>query len=108
MKTKNNEMIESIENPDNIIGMCACCSEKRHQEWQLLHKNLKVNTGDEVKIKVEDKNGTEYMWFRILDIKGKEISGQCSNEPCLVKCIKYGDLIKFKFKDINDYHREEI
>ena len=104
-KTKKNEMIEL---PENITTLCACCSEERHKHWQENNKNLRIKTGDEVKLKVEDKNGTEYMWFRILDIKGKEISGQCGNEPCLVRCIKYGDILKFKFKDINDYHKEEI
>jgi uncharacterized protein YegJ (DUF2314 family) len=104
-KTKKNEPMES---PENVIGLCACCSEERHKQWQTDNKNLKVKTGDMVKLKVEDKNGTEYMWFRVLDINRKDMTGQCGNEPVVVKCIKYGGMKKFTFKDINDYQKDDI
>jgi uncharacterized protein YegJ (DUF2314 family) len=76
------------------------------KDWQKKNKNLKINIGDFVKVKVTDKNGTENLWFgvtkKLLWTKNQFI-GTCDNTPVIVECIKYGELRRFDFKDISNY-----
>lgn len=93
----------NIESADNVVGVCKCCSDEMKKAWQNKNKNIKINIGDHVKVAIKDKNGSEHLWFEIIQITGEKYLGRCDNEPVLVKSIKYGLLHEFKFKDIENH-----
>lgn len=46
--------------------------------------------------------GNEYLWLRLLEIKGDHILGEIRNNPRYAKNLKYGLRIIFAEKDISD------
>lgn len=88
---------------ENFILICKSCGDERKNNWQKNNKHTTVKIGDFVKITACSLNNQkEHMWFKVIKFDNGKIIGKCNNDPQIVN-IKCGDLINFKFEDIEDH-----
>jgi len=100
-------MNDDSENPNNIVKLCADCSDKRKHDFQdkLKKGDIEICIGDYCKICFEHK---EHMWVRVeKKLKGDKYSGKLDNVPVFVKSVKLGDKVDFSRKDIEDLMLQE-
>ena len=139
-KTDKNKQGTEWELKNNTIGMCKECSHERQKKWQKENKKLKdggINVGDCVKLPITDENGTEHLWFEVMDVNKvcptcksdnvyesnlnkyffhrcngcgdyfAEFVGRCDNIPVVIEKIKHEDFYRFKFEDIEELFVKE-
>lgn len=61
-----------------------------------------ANVGDFVKLKFTDSFGNEYMWVEVtkVDKENDKYEGRLDNDPIVVQCISYNDVVEFQKEDI--------
>lgn len=79
MIDKNKQQTE-WELTKNVIYKCKDCWNKEKKTWQKKNKLLKINTGDFVKIPITDKNGTEHLWFEVININENKKCPTCKSD----------------------------
>jgi len=89
------------EDPNNIIGMCKKCSDKRRADFQKIFNKDMLKVGDYVKICFKQGKKREHMWVKIISID-KKIFGLLDNEPVLVDNVKYQDIVRVKLSEVED------
>ena len=91
-----------MENKNNIIGLCADCSEERLKEFQKTFNKNKVKIGDFVKKAFKDNGEVEHLWVEVIEICKDGFNGYVDNEVVLVQNVKYGDYVKVKFEEVEE------
>ena len=56
-----------------------------------------------IKVKIQDKHGTEHFWITHVEAKGDGFVGTIGDEPGIVKNVKYGQKYEFTFADVSDW-----
>jgi len=92
---------------NNIIGICANCSNQRRNEFQEKYPECNLKLGDYVKIAVKDRDQVEHMWFIVQSVDGNKIIGQLDNIPVLVTNISLGDEYGFAYKNVEQLYKKE-
>lgn len=94
-----------MEEEENIMHICSCCSDKLHQDFQKQFDKNIIKIGDFIKTKFTEKGKSEHMWVKVLEIGEDNIKGNLANEPNTIKKLKVWDFVKIKFEDIENYER---
>ena len=70
-------------------------------------KDAFKNKDNEVNIKIglliDSEDNYEHIWFKLLEIKGKQFKAELLQEPYDVKKMHKGDTAWFKIDDITDW-----
>ncbi len=97
-----------MENKNNIIRLCANCSEERLKEFQKTFDKDEVKIGDFVKKAFkdneafEDDGEVEHLWVEVKEICKDGFNGYVDNEVVLIKNVKYQDYVKVKFEEVEE------
>jgi uncharacterized protein YegJ (DUF2314 family) len=51
----------------------------------------------------DDDSPREYLWFRVLDVKGKEVIGELAHQPSIVTTLNEGQKETITAKDVTDW-----
>jgi len=71
--------------------------------WQLFEHSEHGETDFSLKVKITDKNGTEYFWVVDLERKDGKLFGTINNDPEVVKNVRLGKRIQVPELAISDW-----
>ncbi len=71
--------------------------------WKVYGKPEHGESDFSLKVKINDKEQTEYFWVVDLDQRDGKIFGTINNDPDIVKNVKLGDRIAVNEPDISDW-----
>lgn len=92
----------------NVEMKCADCCKEQYQDWHIENKGKKIVVGDYIKVACKDGKETEHMWFEVIEvISDIEFKGRLDNMPVMIGNLKYRDIIKIKFNQIEDLWEDE-
>jgi len=106
-------MEEEPENPANILYVCQDCGKDMYPN----KGKLDAKVGDFVKLKFQGEKRNEYMWVEVKRVHVESASakddeynfeGILSNDPVIVKDMKYGDKVIFRKEDILDKFIDQV
>lgn len=94
----------SVDDDDpEMIAAIAKARQTLPRFWEHLVHPLTGETDFELKVKVTDDKGSEYLWAEKIERVNGKIFGVIDNEPDTVKSIKLGQRIEIPEADIADW-----
>ena len=101
--SKRDKVINVEGDDPEMVAAIATARKTLPHFWQVYEKPVRGETNFALKVKITDKQGTEYFWATEIERRDGKIVGTINNDPNIVKSVKLGDRMEIPEADISDW-----
>jgi len=91
-----------LEDPNNIMVVCRAHHKKLFPTKRFTKGQLKYAKYIKAEFRENKSSPREHMWLRIISLEENHVVGSLANIPVFTPSLKYGDIIKVKYEDVED------
>jgi uncharacterized protein YegJ (DUF2314 family) len=101
--SKRDPIFSVADNDPEMVAAIAKARASLSQFWDAFDHREPAEKGFALKVKITDKNGTEFFWLSDIERREGTNFGTIDNDPDTVRNVKLGERLAFPEADISDW-----